>query len=52
MSFLLWFVAIGAGLFALFLSMFVGRTPMTEGLFALSLVAGVLGFVVDRLVAR
>jgi hypothetical protein len=52
MSFLLWFVAIGAGLVCLAVSAVVGQTPVTEGLFGLSLFAGAFGFAVDRVSAR
>lgn len=52
MSFPFWFVAYLAGLACLFLSMTVGKTDVTVGLFGLSLAAGVIGFVLDRLVSR
>lgn len=44
----LWTVAIVCGLFCLAISIAVGRTPVTEQLFAVSAVAGALGFGVDR----
>lgn len=44
----LWTVAIGFGLICVLVSLGVGRTPFTEGLFAVAAVAGGLGIGVDR----
>jgi hypothetical protein len=47
MSGVLWFIAIGSGLICLAVSAVAGRTPATEGLFGLSVVAGLLGVGAD-----
>jgi hypothetical protein len=47
---LVWTIAILAGLVAAAVSAVAGRTPLTEQMFAVSLVFGVLGILADRAV--